>query len=190
MKYPSLLALSVLGLVLAPSSVNAAVLVTGFGTGQYTSTFSDFTTQNQTATTYQLTGNDFGQSAFGDLSSTVNISGSTSFLTLTATFSGTATSVFNIELFDTLGNSRLYKANFSGFTQNVLSSVDFTFFSQTGPFNNIVNNLGFTTFGTGSTINITMDKLEANPPVPEPTSTALMMVGLVSLAARRRRQAA
>jgi hypothetical protein len=182
------LALSVLFIVLVPKKGTAAVLVTGFGTGQYNSTSTDFTTENQTATTYQLIGNDFGQSAFGDLQpSTVDVTGSTFALMLTATFSGTASSVFNIELFDTDGDSRLYKANFSSFTPSVLSNVNFSFFSETGTFNNIVQGIGFTTFGTGSSINITMDKLEATA-APEPTSSALMVVGLVSLVARRRRQ--
>jgi hypothetical protein len=66
--------------------------------------------------------------------------------------------------------------------------VNFNFDSEnivSGAFNNLVTTLGFSTTGTGSTVNITMDSLTA---APEPTSTALMLVGLVSFAARRQRQ--
>lgn len=188
MQILSFLTLSILVINLAAPGAKAAVLVTDFGTGQYSSTFTDFPTEIQTGTTYQLVGTDFSFSAFGNLPSTVNVAGSTSFLTLTGTFAGTATTVFGIEIFDTLGNSRLYKAPFSAFPQLSLASVNFNFDSEnivSGAFNNLVTTLGFSTTGTGSTVNITMDSLTA---APEPTSTALMLVGLVSFAARRQRQ--
>jgi hypothetical protein len=186
MKFSSLLAVTILGINLIAPTAKSAVLVTGFGTGQFTSTSAGFTTETQTASTYQLIGTDFGMQSFGDLPSPVNIAGSTSFLILAASFSGTATGAFGIELYDTMGNSRLYGANFSSYApQNVFLPINFSFVSQTGAFNNLVQTLGFLTSGTGSTVNVTMDSLTATP---EPTSTALMVVGLVSLAARRRRQ--
>jgi hypothetical protein len=186
MKFSSLLVVTILGLNLAAHNAKAAVLVTGFGAGEFTSTSAGFTTETQTATTYRLSGTDFGMTSYGDVPSPVNITGSTSFLILTASFSGTATGAFGIELYDALGNTRLYSAPLSDYTpQNVFLPTYFSFVSQTGAFNNVVQGLGFLTSGTGSTVDITMDKLEATP---EPTSTALMLVGIVSLVARRRRQ--
>jgi len=184
MKTTSLILATALALVFAPAALQADVTLTGFGIGEYTPTFTDFTTENQNATTYQLTGTDFGFSAFGDLAAPVNITGSTSSLSLQATFVGTATSSFGIELFDTLGNSRLYSASFASFTQSVSSVVNFSFVSQTGAFNNLVNSVGFSTSGTGSTVNITMDTLTATP---EPSATVLIGAGILGLVARRRR---
>ncbi len=185
LKTPSFFLVSILSFVLAPAAVKAAVTLTGFGTGQYAPGFTDFTTQNQTATAYQLVGTDGGSSAFGDLPLSVNISGSTSFVTLVATFTGTASTAFGIELFDTGGNSRLYSANFSSFTQNVLTSVNFSFVAQTGAFNNQVVGLGFSTSGppsSTSTINITMDTLLA---APEPSSMVLLGLSMAGLLSHR-----
>lgn len=53
----------------------ADITVTLFGTGHFTETFSDFT-DTQTATTFEIVGNDFGSQLDGSLPSSVNITGS------------------------------------------------------------------------------------------------------------------
>lgn len=184
MKSFKLLILSTALLLCGIESSSAAVLVTGFGSGQFTSTYSDFT-NTQTATTFQIVGLDNGSLLSGSLPSTVDITGNTSLLQLTATYTSasTATSVFQIDLFDSSGNDRLYQANLSGFSpRDTPVTLNFNFVSQTGAFNNLVSTIAFYTGGTGSSLNLTMDTLTANSSVvPEPSTNALLACGAIGL---------
>lgn len=167
----------------------SAVTLTGFGTGEFSKTFSDFTT-TQTATTFNISGTDFGLSLYGTISpSPINIFGNTVSLSLTGTFTGTATSPFQIDLFDNAGNDVLYQANFSAFTQGVESTVTLLpVVGGTGVFNNNVVSIGLLTSGTGSSVNLTLNNLAAGP-VPEPSTWASLAfgIGVLSLVMRRKR---
>ena len=160
---------------------SADITVSLMGTGQFSETFSTFTTNTQDATTFRVIGND-ASAIYGDLPSTVDITGNTFQLKLTATYAGTASSIFQIDLFDTNGDDRLYQGSYTSFTQNVPTTVTLSFFSQPGAFNNNVVSFGLLGGGSNSgSVDLKMDTLLA---VPEPSTYALMAVGLAFLLSR------
>lgn len=174
-----------LSLLLSAQTTQAVVIITGFGTGDFTATFTDFT-PSQTATTYQIIGNDLN-SLYGSISTPVNISGSMTSLSLLGTFTGTAANNFQMELFDADGDSRIYQGNWSGFTPSVPTSVSLGFLSETGTFNGTVVSIGFITAGSGlGSVNLVLDTLTA---VPEPSTYALLVGGLAGIWALRRQRA-
>lgn len=182
MKY-KLLLLSAIA-VLATFNAQSQVVITGFGTSQYTETFTDFAA-GQSASAYSISGTDFGNSAYGSFASVVI--GSPTQLTLLGTFTGTATSSFQIELFDVDGDSKLYQGSFTDFVSGNPTSVILNFLSNSGTFNGTAVSLGFITTGGGSTINLSMDTLSAVV-IPEPSTYGLLILGagiLVFMVRRR-----
>jgi len=162
--------IKLLFIVIASVSQLNAQLLTGFGTGQFTQTSSDFTTNTQSANDFNIIGNDLN-SIYGSFTP-VAISANLAGLSLIGSFSGTASGNFQIELFDSGGDSRTYQTTWGAF--NTLS-----FLSQSGAFNGTAVSMGLLTTGTGTgTINLTMDSLTA---IPEPSTYALLALGLGSL---------
>lgn len=173
--------------LLLPCVSASAVLITDFGTGQFSETFSDFSTTAQTATTFQAIGND-SNSVYGTINP--QILASTDWLTLdfVGTFTGTATGVFQIQIFDEEGDDRLYQATWTDFTPSTLTTVSMSFVSQTGTFDGNVASIGLLQGGGGTgTVNITMESLSA---VPEPATWALVTGTLTAAMAFRRRRVA
>jgi hypothetical protein len=187
MKFKATLAAVLVTSVSTLGIAHSQVTITGFGTGQFAATSNDFGGTGQTATTFNIAGTDFGLSLFGNVSpSPVNITGNTVSLSLTGTFTGTATSAFQINLFDNAGNDVLYQGSFSSFSQGVSSTVTLLPISGgSGVFNNNVVSLALLTTGTGSTVNLTLDTLSA---VPEPSTWAFTALGgvVLGLAVRRK----
>jgi len=166
-----------------------AQLITGFGSSApqaFNQTFSDFNTNTQTASSYQIIGNDLNL-IFGDYTP-VDISGNLMELSFTGTFTGTAAGNYQIELFDADGDSRIYVGNWGSFTQSVPTTVSLAFSSFSGVFSGTTVSLGLSTTGTGSgTINLTMDSLQA---VPEPTTWVLLAGSFTALMVFRKRRKA
>jgi hypothetical protein len=172
------------------ASVSAAVPITGFGTTDFSAGFSDFTTTTPTTNNVQIIGNDSNIFFGSILPSSVNITGNTAQLQLTGTFTGTATSGFDFELFDSGSGSLLYHFNYASFTVGVPMTVTANLQSTSGVFNGLVASIGFSGSGLGSsTVNFTLDNLVAGVAVPEPSTYALLALGVVGLVAYRRRLA-
>jgi len=177
-------------------TANADITVALFGKGGFTETNSTFAS-TQTSTTYNITGTDFLCAFYGDLPAPVTIPDYTNnsyILKLQATFGDTtttaATTNFQIDLFDTNGNERLYTGNFGNFfPKNTEVSVPLAYLSTTGAFNNSVISLGLLTTGVGNgAINLNIKALNFVA-VPEPSTYALCGTGLallLSSAFRRR----
>jgi len=175
------LAISLLG---GNQSANA-ILITGFGSTAEApaSAFtidvatSNFTTITQAAFNTNVVGNDNAQIFAGTFSS-INIAGLNT-IRLTGTMSGTnAASNFSVDLFNgALNQTRTYSGNLSGFGSGSPATVVLTFVSETAPFNDIAA-FSFTGAGTGDAVNFTFDSLEA---IPEPSTYALLALGLGSL---------
>jgi len=177
-------------------TASGAIIVVNFGTDGFTETYSTFTTSIQTSTTYNVTGTDFMCALYGDLPTPVTIPDYTDnlyILKLIATYEGTATTDFQINLFDTDGNERLYQGNFAALSpQNTEVTVSLTYISTTDAFNNRVTSLGLLTAGTGAgEINLQAKSLSFTL-VPEPSSYVLCGLGALALivAYRRRNKSA
>jgi len=159
------------------------VFITGYGTGDYTSTFTSGFTKTQTATTLELSGNDTS-SEFGSIATPVNVTGNTTSLQLRASYSNasTSTSNFDVELFDASGNGLIYQGNLNNFTPRG-SNVTLSLVSlgedpnNLTSFNGTVSSLGFLTGGTGlASLDLTLDQLSASA-TPEPSTYALLIIG-------------
>jgi len=162
---------------------SAQTLITGFGTGDYTSTFVSGFTQTQTGTTYELSGSD-NSSAFGSIAASIFV-GTPVALTLTGSYSAgsTSTANFNVELLDANGNGYFYQGNLNSFTprgSNValtLTGVGQDTLNNTANFNGTVTGLAFLMGGGGlSSGDITLDQLSTSS-VPEPATYALLVMG-------------
>jgi hypothetical protein len=157
-------------------------IITGFGTGDFTVTFSDFST-SQSASALTITGLDAGDSLYGNFSTVVI--GAAPTLSLLGTKTTTVSSNFQIEIFDASDNSRLYQGSLASFVQNTETNVALTFLSESGVFNGTAVRLGFLTTGSGSNVGLTMNTLSA---VPEPATWALLAGSLTTVMIFRRRR--
>jgi len=161
-----------------------AILITGFGsTAEAPASIftidaaSNFTTITQVAFNTNVVGNDNAQIFSGSFSS-INIAGLNT-IQLTGTLFGVnALSNFTVELFNSdFSQSRNYSGNLSGFVSGSPATVVLAFVSETAAFNGI-GGFQYTGNGTGDPVNFTFDSLEA---IPEPSTYALLALGLGSL---------
>ncbi len=179
-----------LTMVLLSGATQADIPLLSFQPGQFSVTFqSNLSVANQTATYCEVSGNDMGAIIFALLSS-VNISGNSDVLKLTAIFSGNATSAFDICLFDSNKNECDYKSLFSAFTpgsalpETITLSLDPTGVhdSQFDPTS--IAKISLVTSGGGSgSVDLKLYTLTA---VPEPTTYALFGAGALALFASGR----
>lgn len=172
----------------------SAQTITGFGTGDgFTASPNGFTATPSVGA-YAISGTE-GSDFFGTLPATVTITSfTTKKLQLTGTISANPGSAINIELFDTNGDSAVYKGFWSSFTLNTASTADLAYDSFTGAFNGDVTGFILSTAPGTATITISLDSLSAVSAVavPEP-STYASLAGVAALgfvAYRRRRVAA
>lgn len=181
---------SIVAVVALGAASLSAQTITGFGSGQYTTDFTDFTV-TQTANTYQIVGTDFGSADYG-LFAPVALTGyATATLQLSATLTSNVTSAFTIELYDAAGNIALYNGSWSSFTANTPGVATLTFGGATGAFDGTAVKLGLTTGGVGSALNATFDSLVSVPAVvvPEPSTYAsLAGIAVLGFVAYRRRR--
>jgi hypothetical protein len=176
-------------LIIASGSTHAAVFITGFGTSDFLIGFNDFTSATPSANNVVISGNDSNIFFGSILPGSVNITGNTSQLQLTGTFTGTATSGFDFELFDGDGDSLLYHFNYVSYTVGVPMTVTANLQSTTGTFDGLVASIGFSGSGLGSsTVSFTLDNLVAGA-IPEPSTYAMLALGIAGLVAYRRRLA-
>lgn len=169
-----------------------AQTITGFGSGDFTETFSDFTTTAQTATTWQVSGPNDLTSAYGSLTTPVNLGVlfSTLRLNITGVLAAANTGNFGVELFDVDGDSAQYNGSWNGFTAAQTSSQLLSYVSDNG-FNGTVVSLGISTTKVDvnpATVTFTFDSLVAQP-IPEPsTYMALAGFGILGYTLVRRRR--
>jgi len=186
MKY----ALALLFALVSSASLNAQVFITSFGSADFT----DYSSPPlvQTASTGQYEGDVSTAYIGGDFAS-VDITGYTTALALTATVTENPASSFHIWLYDVSSNIYVYEGNWFDFTTGVESTAILTAApDQTGPFDfTQVSGLDFY-FDNGyasDALNVTLNTLTAISAVPEPATCAALL-GLVALGyglLRRRR---
>ncbi len=171
----------ILTTVTLPFSTTFALVLTGFGTGDFTvnSGVSNFTTITPGGSSLAVSGNDspgntFG-GAFGPITFTLS---STSTVQLTMAVVGTnPNAAFSVNIYSgDLSSSKQYTGFTGSFgssqttvtlTPNILGNTGASSFTTISFFD-------FTTAGTGNTISLTFDTLAA---VPEPSTYTLMAMG-------------
>jgi hypothetical protein len=178
------------------TAVARAALITGFGTGEFTAAVP-FGTDSQTALTYSISGSD-NSSLYGAISAVPSLGSITTiYLTGTLTFATNPATNFQIGLYDSDGDGRLYQANWSSFSSSTVEKEIILSFigldnSGTGGFSGTATTLALIGGGTGtSTINFVLNTLSTTSAVPEPATYAALF-GLAALgfgAVRRRRKA-
>lgn len=168
---------SIVVLFLGITSATAQV-ITDFGTGQFTVTFNEFTTTNQTATTLQVQGTDIN--ALAGSVPTVTIPVNTSQLALTGTLAGTnPNSSFVLALADSDGNELDFDGAWTDFTLNGFEMTVILNLANTASFNGNVTTITLFNGGTsGEPLDFTFNRLAA---VPEPSSLMLSGMSLLLL---------
>ena len=181
----------VIPLILAAMACTAQadIQLASFGTGHFSVDVdgSTFSSGVQTATSYEVIGNDFGSSLFGVIPSAIDITGNSNYLKLTATFSGAAKTSFQIRLYDSSASAyEIFLGSFAAFTPNVEMTITLTAGSIVGSFDPTkVTTIGLLTYGSGNSVDLTMKTLTASA-VPEPTTYALFGAGALALFASGR----
>lgn len=149
-----------------------AQVITGFGTGQFTTTYTDFTTINQTATTLHVQGVD-NNGLIGTIP-TVTIPVSTTKLSLTGTLGGVnPMSTFTITLMDSADQSIDFHGDWSSFSISGASMTGIVDLVSPGAFNGSVVGIAFYTGSSVTAVDFTFDQLAA---VPEATAWHLLVV--------------
>jgi hypothetical protein len=183
-------------LAIASASIAQAVQITGFGTGDFTQLLP-FGADSQNSTSYTISGTDSG-SLYGSLNTPISSFGSVAnlYLTGTLTFATNPAVNFQIGVYDSDGDGRLYLANWSDFAtsgveQEIILSFSGLDNSGTGGFSNTVSTVALIGGGSGTfAINFNLNNLATTSAVPEP-STYGALFGIVALgfcALRRRRK--
>lgn len=165
---------------------NAAVLLTNFGSSNFLNIDKGgFTSYSQTSNSLNIVGLDNVSGLSGGFSAAADISGQFDTLTLFGTATAAPATTFNIGLVDSSFRETVYRSN-SWADLATLGAVSLNRIDS-NPFNfsNVIG-LNLTVGGTGSPINATLSGLTASA-VPEPSRALLVMMGLASLATRRRR---
>lgn len=186
MKLQTAIAILILSLSL-PITSKAAVQITDFSTTSFTVDwdFSTFSTINVNSTNIHVGGTDLAEILYGTFDP-VDITGLTQ-ISLTGILSGdNPDSFFEVWLFDnTLTAYRAYSGHMSSFG-NTSSSVVLTFESESSPFDE-VGGFYFVGAGLGSPLNFTFEAVTAES-IPEPSLSALIILGLGGLCCIRRRR--
>lgn len=173
-----------------------ATNVTGFGTGDF-SAIVPFGTDSQSATTYTISGTDTG-SLYGTIAPVPSVgSVTTLYLTGTLTFATNPATNFQIGLYDSDGDGRIYQANWTSFTtsgveQEVVLSFSSLDNSGTGGFSGTVSTVALIGAGSGSTsVNFVLNNLATTSAIPEPaTYAALFGAASLGFCMWRKRRAA
>lgn len=172
--------------ILIALPLNAAVLITGFGTSEFTidGGTTDFPTTSQTATSTTAVGTD--TNIIAGTFDAVDIGGFSQIELVASITGANPNSQFIVDLFNTgFTESQTY----SGFLISygaAPSPLILTFVSQTAVFTDIAGFV-FTGAGAGAPLNITFDSVSA---VPEPTTCALIAGSLMLAITFRRRRIA
>ena len=162
------------GLFFFTQGLVQAVFVTGFGTGDFSITYTDFTT-NQTATYLDIDGTDFADQLNGNFTP-VSVSSNLTQLLLTATnIGGAPASEFSITLFDAANNKLEYDGYWNSFPLNTPATVTLNLTSADSGWNGTAIKLQISTGGLGSPIKMRLDELSV---IPEPNVFVLIFLGI------------
>ena len=174
-------------LFISVTAGNAAVLLTNFGSSTFTLDGTTSFTTTQQVSNLQITGSDLGSQLDGFFGA-ANITGQSDTLTLTGSATLAPASPFSVTLYDSSLATALYSGgSWTGLSGSGSTSLNFVSKSTGFDFSH-VSGLELLTGGSGSTINATLTGISASASgVPEPSRTLLGMMGLLSLAIRRRR---
>ena len=176
MKYSLLIASLFIGF----QTTMHAQSITNFGSSQFTITSSDFT-DAQTSTSLRITGNDFGDTLVGTISTAI-IPTSTIHLTLTGTLAGVnPNSSFQIALVDTAFNEVDFNGTWSAFASGSQTSATLNIAQPVPGFNGDITEIALFTGGTGSPLDFTFSNLSVTASVPEPSSSNLILIAIASL---------
>lgn len=168
----------ILFLALSSLSIAHAAVLTTWGTSDFLNPTTSFSNTTYTANSTSIIGSDFGSSLFGELNSSVNIL-TTDVISLTGVYSGTATSIFQIEFFDEDGDSRIYQSSWADFTIGIPSTVQLSFVGATGGAFGLAASLDLLTAGSGNQVNMLLTELTA---IPEPNTAILVIIsGILAL---------
>lgn len=170
-------------------ATRAAVIITDFGSDEFTPFSSTFDSNAQTPNQISLVGTE-GSRIYGTLSAPVDISGFTSALSITGIYTGTYNEQFVIDLVDGSSGFVTYNGFYALFNNGVSTTVPLAYVTGSGTFDPTnVTSVQFTagSGGTSKSVDLVITDLSA---VPEPATWALAAGGLLALLGLRRRRSA